>query len=298
MRRSTIARTALGVLLSCVAVACGPDQPAPRIICHNANCVEPVDPDQDDTIATLTASLALQDDQGKPLIDGVELDTFWYGEQERCLFAHDLNNLESATDAMAPVTLLNAHLAQRAQAQQTRSGQDFSIFIELKGHVGALKTEQHTSAQLAAHASCALSLASALADGALARGQHVEVVFTSFVASLLEALTQDPAWGGLQGRAELSVKLGILLGIPKPLDSQSQPLDRVPATLPLDMVSAHPHWLRRDTLGAIQSQGWALSLWMFNAVPETYDAIWRYQPPYITTSEARTLAGWLDQSWD
>ena len=67
----------------------GCDRARPILICHNANCVEPADPEADDTIESLRASLALEW-AGKPAMDGIEIDLIWDRIGDRCLFAHDL----------------------------------------------------------------------------------------------------------------------------------------------------------------------------------------------------------------
>src|SRR6185503_249721 len=81
-------RSSLLVALVTVLGAC--DRPSVLVICHNANCVEPTDPANDDTIPALRESLALTID-GLPAIDGTEIDSFWRGSDGMCLFAHDLD---------------------------------------------------------------------------------------------------------------------------------------------------------------------------------------------------------------
>lgn len=284
-------------LLLLIVAACQSDVSPPRLICHNANCVEPATPDEDDTVDALTASLALVDASDTPLIDGVELDTFWFGEESRCLFAHDLGDLESAQDVEVATALITTHLETRTNAGRpiTRSPGAFSIFIELKGHVGVSKAEKHDAAQLASHAACAAEVGLELAEHARTHGYDLELVYTSFDASLLAALATQPQYTALGASTQITIKLGYLQGVPAPLDSQSKPFDTIPEGLQIDMLDAHPHWTRHATLEAAESMGWELALWMFSVVPETYDAIDRYHPHYVTTSEARALSGWLDE---
>lgn len=278
-------------------ISCQDDVPGPRLICHNANCVEPATPAEDDTVDALTASLALMDAQGTPLVDGVEIDTFWFGEESRCLFAHDLGDLDSAEDVDIATQILATHLEARAKAglALTRSPGPFSIFIELKGHVGVSKTEKHDAAQLDSHAACAATVGLELAEHARTHDYDLELVYTSFDASLLAALDGQPQYTMIEASTSTITKLGYLQGVPAPLDSQSKPFDSIPEGLKIDMLDAHPHWTRHSTLEAAESMGWELALWMFSVVPETYDAIDRYQPHYVTTSEARALSGWLDE---
>src|SRR5687768_15351077 len=76
--------------LAIIAVLAGCDRPSVRVICHNANCHGPTDPHSDDTIPALRASLALRYDD-RPTIDGIEIDSFWVGADDTCVFAHDLD---------------------------------------------------------------------------------------------------------------------------------------------------------------------------------------------------------------
>lgn len=268
----------------------------PRVICHNSNCIEPANPLEDDTPDALEASLALVDDSDTPLIDGVEVDTFWYGAEDTCLFAHDLIHLENTSPIDTARQIIEDHLRTRHAASKalTRSGEPFSIYIELKGHVGESKAEKHSAAQRTSHAACAANLGDALAAAATDAGFSIEVVYTSFDAQLLVDLSKSPELAQLRSSTAATVKLGYLVGVPAPLDSQSKPFDSFPEDLEIDVLSAHPHWTRHPTLEAAEANGWDLSLWMFSAVPETYDAISQYRPQYITTSEARALTGWLD----
>lgn len=287
----------LGALLLLFS-ACHEPPPQPALICHNANCVEPANPAEDDTPEALAASLALVDDADRPLIDGVEIDTFWFGEEARCLFAHDLAEPESARDASVAFDLISAHLEARrtSQAALTRTAPRFAIFVELKGHVGPEKSEKHSPEQRLEHAECAASLGLSFARHATLHDYPLEIVYTSFDASLLEDLSTRDRYAMLKQEASTVTKLGYLVGVPAPLDSQSKPLDTIPADLDIDLLSAHPHWTRHATLEAAESLGWELSLWMFTVVPETFDAIDTYHPHYITTSEANVLSGWLDEN--
>ena len=133
-----------------------------------------------------------------------------------------------------------------------------------------------------------------LAESAERAGYELEFVYSSFGPELLRALRDDPALAVLQaGRAR--VRLSILQGIPRPLDSQTQPLDRFDADLGVDLINVHPHWARSSDLQAYASRGFELGYWMFSLVPETLVAIRAHQPTYVTTSEARALTEWLEQ---
>ncbi len=283
----------IAAMLSWLAAGCAGDY-RPRVICHNSNCVEPADPGEDDTVEALRASLALQRD-GRPFIDGVEIDTFWSGEESRCLFAHDLEAPGHAVDARVAADILNEFLSGR-QAEGlplTRQAELFSVFIELKPHVTRSKAALHSPEQLRQHAACALALGQSLVASAERAGHGLEIVYTSFAPPLLQALRDNPALAALEA-GPARVRLGILQGIPRPLDSQTQPLALFPEDIGIDMVHVHPHWARPQDRQAYASRGLELGYWMFSIVPETLDAIRAHRPAYITTSEAQALTAWLE----
>ena len=89
----------IGALGAALAIGCS--QPHPIVICHNANCGEPTDPARDDTLQAFRESLALED-YGRPVIDGIELDSFWRGSDDVCLYARDVSDFAENTPAIAP----------------------------------------------------------------------------------------------------------------------------------------------------------------------------------------------------
>lgn len=275
-----------------MATACAPPA-SPALICHNANCVEPANPDEDDTVAALQASLALEAG-GVPLIDGVEIDTFWHGEDARCLFAHDLERPGEQPDVVAATEVINTHLQARAAAglPLTHRGDAFQVFVELKGHVAREKSARHTPEQRALHAACAVSVLEALAEPAVVEARTLKVVFTSFDPALLLAV--DDALPAFERSNLVEVQLGGLFGIPPPLDGQTLPVGDW-AEVPLDVVSIHPHWTRDAALQAFSSRDLDVGYWMFSAVPETLQSIERHRPTFVTTSEARLLRAWFDR---
>lgn len=287
-------RRALPVALCLLAAACGASEWEPRLICHNSNCVEPPQPDADDTLEALDASLALSDGHGVPLVDGVEIDTFWFGAEARCIFAHDLENA-ARLPARAAVDRLLAHLRTLRAAGRplTRSGGPFVLFVELKGHVGPAKSELHDDAQRAAHADCALELLDALAGPAQLEQLPVELTFTSFEPSLLREVRARLDARGWSDGERLTVRTGAILGLPYPLDSQTRPLEDFDSRTGVSMVTAHPHWVSQAQRQGFDSRGLELGYWMFSAVAETYAALERDRPRYVTTNEARTLWRWL-----
>ena len=283
--------------LGCASCSSNVGDYAPRVICHNANCVEPADIKDDDTPPALRESLELVDDEDRPLIDGVEIDTFWYGEESRCLFAHDLNSPETASDFNVAVDIITKHLEERALADKpiTRSADRFTVLVELKGHVGVSKSEKHTAEQRLEHVGCAVNIGQRLAASASMAEYPLEVIFTSFDPALLLDLSEDEGFQILRDGDRITARLGVLAGVPKPLDNQTQPIDAFPEEAGIDFASVHPHWTRHASIRAYESRGWELGLWMFSIVPETLDAIEVYRPDYVTTSEARALTRWLER---
>lgn len=283
--------------MSAVALGCGDPEYNPVIICHNANCEEPTNPEDDSSMESLLQSLQLFDDErSRPFYDGMEVDTFWWGEEGKCLFAHDLDHPERAVEAMVAIDAINDVLAERHNngIALTRSHDRFTVLIELKGHVGPSKAEAHSEAELVSHAGCGIELGSALTEQASTLGYQVEVVFMSFTPALLQALHDHPDYQGLRDQG-FPVRLTVLQGIPRPLDSQTVELDQFPDDIGIDMISLHPHWARDPLYEAARSRGMELGFWMFNIVPETLRAIEVYQPTYITTSQAPSLVSWLER---
>lgn len=276
--------------------ACGSQlQAEPLLICHNSNCNEPTDPQQDDSVAALQASLDMHDDAGRPIIDGVEFDTFWDGAQSRCLFAHDLSG-EGQQDAQAAVDTLKAYWQRQRDHYQPLGRQldlRFVVFIELKGHVGESKSDKHSPEQLAQHAACVMDLVEDMGRSAHALGISLDVTTTSFEPKLLMAVQDARDLRSWHDDDNIRLHSGAIVGITKPLDSQSQNLDAFTLDTGVDMVTAHPHWLSMSERQAINSRGWTLGLWMFSAVPETLQAIEDWNPRWVTTSEAHLLHRWM-----
>lgn len=278
----TVALTLLG---------CGGQTEPPAIICHNANCVEPPDPQRDDSPEALRESLNATDDAGQPLIDGMELDLFLRGSDNQCVFAHDLDQEDPALARDAAGIVSDWLETPRAKA--TRTGGPYWVFLELKGTVGKTKAEVHTPEQRALHAQCAVDVLGVLADGARTGNVPLRVRLTSFSAELLAAVSSALKQSTWVNDDDVSVGLGAIQGVLPPLDFGTRPLDDYPDELGIDMITVHAQWLRDSTYQAYLSRGWSVGLWMFSAVPETYDAIEVFEPKWITTGEAKTFARWL-----
>src|SRR6476469_166272 len=111
----------------------GCDRPEVLLICHHSNCAEPTDPENDDSLGALAESFKVEVD-GKPAIDGVEVDLFWRGTDDTCIFAHALvhnpTRTELASEAAAAVA---DHFAEAGPI--TSNGGKFQMFVELKDYV-------------------------------------------------------------------------------------------------------------------------------------------------------------------
>lgn len=280
-------------LLLLFGAAC--ERYVPRVVCHNSNCKEPTDPSQDDTVEALEESLALADEDGRPPFDGVELDFFWRGEDDQCIYAHDLERNDNPLLPEDGIRVLNEHLLARARAglPTTHDGGPFIVFLELKHHVGVSKSDRHSPEQLAAHAACGLDAVDSLIAGAELSRVPLDITITSFEPDLLTAVRADPRWDE-RPSPQVTLGLGGLQAIPPPLAADSQPIG-VYGDVPLTSVSAHPHWLRRGELQALRDRGIEIGYWMFQAVPETFAAIERDEPDFVTTSEANLLRRWLER---
>lgn len=256
------------------------------MICHNANCVEPANPEADDTVDALRESLALFDGSTPgPVIDGIEVDTFWRGVDDVCLYAHDLDR--DQTPAIEPANELAAYFARTGPI--THGDAPFHVFIELKSHVSADTAALHSPAQLDLHATCAWQLYDVISTAAIANGRDVIVVFSAFNPDLLRALiARQPV------APPVPIKLGAYQGVPAPLDDQTRPLGDY-GGIPLDVIELHVQWILDAQYEAVRSLDLELGVFMFSATVETFAVIEQYTPSVIVTSEARLIRRWLDR---
>ena len=289
----------VAVVVSALAfgVGCGDNTYQPRVICHNANCQEPADPENDSLMWTLEQSMELVDsERQRPPFDGIELDTFWSGEEERCLMAHDLDNPDEAVDAIDAVEAVNDALVQRTEDELplTRHHDEFTLLIELKGFVTDNKADAHSDRQRQLHAECVIDMARETIASAQDHDYDVEIIVMAFDPRLLVEIDESPDYHQFRDGPH-RVRMSALQGIPRPLDSQSVPLDEYPDDIGIDMVSTHPKWTQSADLQAYDSRNWDLGFWSFNLMPDVLDAIERHRPDYITTSQAPSVSGWLDR---
>ncbi len=273
--------SAAWVLLATLSSCASQD---PSVICHNANCVEPTDPAQDDTPASLSASLALRY-QDRPVLDGVEIDLFWRGEDDQCIFAHDLLHPKVLVPASEPAAVVAAYFATPGPIGW-HDDRDFEVLLELKGAVTAPPIKQHSAAQRVAHAACAWQTYQTIANAALAHGRRIRVTFSSFAPTLLQAV-HDAA----PTTPAVPFRLLALQGL-NALDAQTRGLNEF-GDLPIEAVAFHGQWITDTQQQAFVTLGLELSLYMFDATTETFAAIRRYRPAWVITSEARLLRRWV-----
>jgi hypothetical protein len=260
-------------------------RPSPLVICHNANCASP-DAARDDTLDALTESFALAFD-GKPVLDGMEIDTFWDGDNGRCLFAHELGNPASvaATDAAQ----LIADQLERTQVVSW-NGERFYAFIELKGYVGNSYDDRHTPAQFESHADCALDAAATIAAGARVGGHPITIGFIAGVPRHHETLIARPRWSELETDANLEL---LLVGdIFAPYSSIVPELSDF--KVPLDVAEYHPDYMTTQQRSTYESLGIELAQWSFVTTEEALDAITRWEPKFAISNEALLLRRWSE----
>jgi len=256
------------------------------VLCHNSNCVEPVDLSQDDTLPALEKSLALEF-RGRPALDGVEVDILWRRDPGDCLFAHDLDDPAKLAPVDDLARVLVTHITESNELSW--NGTLYTVFVELKPSVDP-QGSAPTSAEGHSLATCAISLYQRLAASASAAEQNLEVVFSSFSPTLLRQLFEHSDWPGAN---RTPARLALVTGIPRPLDNQTRRLSALADGVPLSVLETHPDWLLSGQRDAYESLGLDLSFWMFSATAEILDAIERYEPRYVSTGEAQLLRRWL-----
>jgi hypothetical protein len=266
------------------------ERPDVIVMCHNTNCVGPPDPSRDDNMESLRASLALTY-QGRPMLDGMELDIFWHGAanegQGRCILAHDIGFADGAAAAQEAAREIGAYLERSAVASY--NGQRFYVRFELKGQVGSYG-EEHSPEQLRQHADCALELLALLDESATRGGHALRVIFDSSEPAVLDALLTSPAWPGRSTATGVEIRLSADFVDSTPSGLALQYLDDFPR---VDDVVFHSDWIREGHYQAFRSLGLDLTVWMFSATSTTFDAIERLEPEAVLTSEAPLMRRWL-----
>lgn len=275
--------TELAAVAALAAALAACDRPRSLLICHNANCAEPADPERDDTLDALRESLTLERD-GLPVFDGIELDTFFRAADRTCLYAHDLDR--DQTPALEPTAVVADYFARPGPIGH---GDTFYVAVELKSHVSADKTDVHDAEELALHAACAWEVYGAIAAAAVAHQRDVVMIFEAFNPDLLRAViaATPPA-------LPIPVEYSAIQGVPPPLDNQNRSLADYRG-LPLSYVEFHDQWILDGQYEAVRSLGAELAMFMFSATAETFAVLEQYRPRLIYSSEATLLRRWLDR---
>ncbi|NVB83913.1 MAG: hypothetical protein HOV81_36395 [Kofleriaceae bacterium] len=271
-------------ILLLALVAC--ERPSPRVICHNANCIAP-SAERDDSLPVLDESLALTYG-GLPLVDGVELDTFWFGAESRCLFAHDLDH-DTSTSAVVAAQHVADHLA--STDRPAWNGERFYVLVELKANVADPYDSFHTPEQRALHAECALDVLDTVLAGARARGHMITVGFLSSAPALLRELVARPRWSAYDSAPDLE---RMLIGdIFAPYSSVVPELSDY--EVPLDGMEFHPDFMTRTREETYRALGLELFQWSFVMTPEAFDSLERWEPAFVLTNEARLVRNWIER---
>lgn len=232
------------------------ERPRPLVICHNANCTGDTSPSRADTIEGLRAALALEYD-GRPLIDGIELDIAWDATTARCTFAHDLESAPTRADIITAV--------DEILAWATTTQHPLIVVLDVK-----------TGPEPALLAACA-------ADAADRLYGVVTVFLSSADPDLARRLADEqPIVPFLAGFAS-----------PRPLGS-AVPLADFEG-IELFGVSAHPRWLTDQQLVAMRDAGLAIFLWTHILTDETLDTIERFEPHAVGTDDVELLRAWIER---
>lgn len=270
----------LGVVLASTA-GCGATQLYPDIdpivICHNTNCAG-TEKYEDDTLEGLQESLALEQD-GKPMYDGVEADTYLYfdGTTSRCLFAHDTHNLEETATPRQAAEMLAAHLQKDVVSWNEEK---FYLKLELKPTVYGTD-EFHSAQQLTQHAKCALDMA----QTAVADSRHpVQIIFDSMSECLLNELQYQltmPEWAALANNSNVEILYSAQVVpsracVPSRVDIRSINV-RGWRDVPTDAIRPFMVWLDQHSENT-----------------ETMKIMRHLNPEYISTSELPFVRGYVE----
>jgi hypothetical protein len=260
-------------------------RPDPFVLCHNANCVAP-DTSRDDTIDALSESLALTYD-GRPALDGTEIDTFWDGTGSRCLFAHDLTQ-NNPLPALEPARLISDYLATTPVVSW--HGERFYMLIEMKGFVGDSISDMHTPEQRVQHAECVLDIVDTIAVGARAGGHPVSIGFIATRPPILETLVARPRWTAYAGDPDIK-----LLAVGDEFAPYSSTVAHLSDyTVKLDAVEFHPDYMTAEKRETYRSLGIDLVQWQFITTEEALDSVKRWEPEYVLANEALLMRRWIE----
>ncbi len=266
---------ALWLSSGCVVPGDEPRGPEPLLLCHNANCAAPTDPFRDDTMETLDESLELRLD-GRPILDGVEIDILWSADRNRCIYGHDLERNGDGPDAEVAGARVVRHLAE--EAEPTWSGAPFHVKIELKTDVSRDGAEQ-TPEQQVLVSECGLDLAEQLQAGAAAVDESVVIFFDSGPDQLVNLISR-PRWRNQPHDYLLNASNKAELPLGLRVDALSISAEEVYAGIYAD---------RPDDVQFIFN--------MYDVTVETTHTIDAFVPEFVATNEAPFIRRWLVEQW-
>lgn len=275
-------RASAALLAALALAAC--DRPNPLVLCHNSNCIGP-DTEHDDDLPTMAKSLA-QTYDGLPALDGLEIDTLWWGAQSRCLYAHDLpvSNPVAANDA---ATALANYLASTDRV--SHNADRFYMLIELKPNVGESYSDAHSPQQYMQHAQCILDVIDIVLAGARVKGHQISFGVLSSAPEGLRVLASEPRWQALATQPDVQTML--IADIFAPYSSVVPHLSDY--SVKLDAVEFHPDFMTAEKREAYRSLGLDLIQWSFVSTSEAFDSIEKWDPPYVLTNDAVLLRRWI-----
>jgi hypothetical protein len=251
----------------------------PVVICHNANC-DGTGRFLDDTMIGLESSLALRYD-GKPMFDGVEIDTYLYSpsvtQPSTCLFAHDSLDPDSAATPNDAAALVAQFLTNVRPISWNEDR--FYLKIELKPTVEG--TDRfHTAQQAIQHVRCVIDMIE------IATNIPEPVPVTVIIDSTSECQHQDFSDEMLAQNRTFTNPL-VVLQHSGPIVSTRQCSD-----FPLDVRTFFVRSWRDSEIEAIRPA----MVWMDRSSEntETLKIIRHIRPEYVTTSAAPYVRGWIE----
>jgi hypothetical protein len=266
---------ALVCLLGALSAGCARRPPNALLICHNANCATPGTADADDEMGALVSSLALEVD-GRPALDGVELDSVWDRASSRCLFAHGAGG--GAPDFSEATKLVVDYLARTGDVSWNR--ERFYVKIELKQEVDG-NGDAHSPAEAASHADCVLDQLAVLEAAARAGDRALTMIFDSGEASLLLAITQRPRWPGKRAGEQIEVKLEV------GYDSS------VPSGLEPDVLTIRWGAIDDGVRTELAARGKNVLAWGRDPSAATLEDLAYLEPTFIGANDAALVRRWL-----
>jgi len=269
---------AIAVLGTWAALA-GCERPRAFILCHNSNCYGETDPFLDDTIQALRRSLGLRWN-GEPLIDGVEIDSMWDSEGERCAFAHDPAQAATSFSGQEAAVEVADHLRETADLVGDRR---FYVKLEMKPQSGP-DGAALTADQAIAHADCSIDMYEVMAAAAAGSGRRLTVFFESTDTDLVRVVTERPRYPGKNEGEDIST------GLVVPIDS-SPPGELDIDAVTIESIAVGPD--REAEFRELRSRQIDLIVWMYDADVAVLEAINQAQPRFVTTSEAVLMREWL-----